>query len=184
MRRKKLEKSANTPFTSPTENSAMRVVRFAHPYDHCQSSRSYRLRIYVKSPDIVSLSRHFRARINFFVHSRRLLVEILYLCHRILQWVQDILLNNLSITTWVKRANLQYWDCNPLGRSFPIFEGGLWWAERCMANVCASCIQKHLKMKIMKKIIILILLFVSINLIAWWYEKVTDIRFDCYILFC
>ena len=38
---------------------------------------------------------------------------------------KDILLNRLSITTEI-RAILQYWDCNPNGRSFPIFEGGLW----------------------------------------------------------
>ena len=34
----------------------------------------------------------FEQDLNFFVHSSRLFVEISYLCHRILQRVQDILL--------------------------------------------------------------------------------------------
>jgi hypothetical protein len=39
---------------------------------------------------------------------------------------KDILLDSHTITTVEIRANLHYWDCNPNGRSFPIFEGGLW----------------------------------------------------------
>ena len=39
---------------------------------------------------------------------------------------KDILLDSHTITTVGIRANLHYWNCNPNGRSFPIFEGGLW----------------------------------------------------------
>ena len=35
---------------------------------------------------------------------------------------KDILLINLTITTWVKRANLQYWDCNPKGGASPYLQ--------------------------------------------------------------
>ena len=71
---------------------------------------------------------------------------------------QDILLNNLSIAIRVNEQNFQYWDCTPKGRRLPIFESGLWRAERCMANVCASFIRNNLKQKDMKRNLLLLLM--------------------------
>ena len=56
---------------------------------------------------------------------------------------EDILLNNLTITT---ARNEQTFNIGtaPFGRRLPIFESGLWWAVRCMAKVCASFINNCL----------------------------------------
>lgn len=68
------------------------------------------------------------------------------------------MLNSLSIATEKKRANYQYWDCPDNGRSIPIFDSGLWRAERRMANVCASCVNTNQRFTDMNKSFIVIAL--------------------------
>ena len=59
---------------------------------------------------------------SLFRHQRILFAEFCVPLHRILQRVQDILLNSFTITTAMHEQNFFYWDCTLMGAAFPYKE--------------------------------------------------------------